>query len=87
MYQFQLGLDSTQNILYLQQEIKQLKKQLNTESHGGHEGSELNRSRHDSTDSIDDQDEIKKLKSDIVRLQTECHHWKTLSSSQVTWSS
>ncbi|KAK3749493.1 hypothetical protein QZH41_013466 [Actinostola sp. cb2023] len=41
-------------------------------------------SRYDSTDSIGEHEELKQLRHEIVRLQTECHHWKTLSSSEAS---
>jgi hypothetical protein len=67
----------------MQQEIKKLKEEINKHEQDGSHASSWNRTRHDSTDSIDEHEELKKLKNEIIRLQTECHHWKTLSSSQV----
>lgn len=63
--------------------MMKLKEEIDGHKHDGSHTSSWNRTRHDSTDSIDEHEEIKNLRNEIVKLQTECHHWKTLSSSQV----
>ncbi|XP_078351275.1 uncharacterized protein LOC144636014 isoform X2 [Oculina patagonica] len=38
------------------------------------------RERHDSTDSIEDSMETKRLRSEITKLQAECEHWKSIAN-------
>lgn len=42
------------------------------------------RERHDSTDSIEDSMEIKRLRSEISNLQAECQHWKSIANGLVS---
>ena len=42
------------------------------------------RERHDSTDSIEDSMEIKRLRSEISKLQAECQHWKSIANGLVS---
>lgn len=42
------------------------------------------RERHDSTDSIEDSMETKRLRSDISKLQAECQHWKSVAHGAVS---
>ena len=42
------------------------------------------RERHDSTDSIEDSMEIKRLRSEISKLQAECQHWKSIANGVVS---
>ncbi|XP_048586142.1 thyroid receptor-interacting protein 11-like isoform X2 [Nematostella vectensis] len=62
-----------------EQEIIELKAELHKRDDLEPAGQ---RHRHDSGESFEEHEEIKSLKNEIVRLQTECHHWKSMSSNQ-----
>ena len=42
------------------------------------------RERNDSTDSIEDTLETKRLRSEITKLQAECEHWKSVANGLVS---
>ena len=65
-----------------QQELIKLRELSRFQEEHGH--SFGRRERHDSTDSIEDSMEIKRLRSEISKLQTECQHWKSLANGVVS---
>lgn len=65
-----------------QQELIKLRELSRFQEEHGH--SFGRRERHDSTDSIEDSMEIKRLRSEISKLQVECQHWKSIANGVVS---
>ena len=65
-----------------QQELIKLRELSRFQEEHGH--SFGRRERHDSTDSIEDSMEIKRLRSEISKLQAECQHWKSIANGLVS---
>jgi len=65
-----------------QQELIKLRELSRFQEEHGH--SFGRRERHDSTDSIEDSMEIKRLRSEISKLQAECEHWKSIANGVVS---
>ena len=69
-------------VLVEQQELIKLREL--TRFHEDHGHSFGGRERHDSTDSIEDSIETKRLQSEISKLQAECQHWKSIANGVVS---
>ena len=65
-----------------QQELIKLRELSRLQEEHGHNFGR--RERHDSTDSIEDSMEIKRLRSEISKLQAECQHWKSIANGVVS---
>lgn len=70
-------------VLIEQRELIQLRELSRFHEVEGH--SFGGRERHDSTDSIEDSIETKRLRSEITKLQAECEHWKSVAHGAVSW--
>ena len=69
-------------VLIEQEELIKLRELRGFHEENGHNLG--GRERHDSTDSIEDSMETKRLHSEISKLQAECQHWKSIANGVVS---
>ena len=69
-------------LLFEQQELVKLRELSRSQEEHAH--SFGRRERHDSSESIEDSLEAKRLRSEISKLQAECQHWKSIAHGAVS---
>ena len=69
-------------LLFEQQELVKLRELSRSQEEHAH--SFGRRERHDSSESIEDSLEAKRLRSEISKLQAECQHWKSIAHGTVS---
>lgn len=69
-------------LLFEQQELVKLRELSRSQEEHFH--SFGRRERHDSSESIEDSLEAKRLRSEISKLQAECQHWKSIAHGAVS---